>query len=201
MLLLNVLSTFSPLCLSSGSALFVAKIYTQRISRLWAVIAITVWCVSEFCMGLALLAFMHAAALNLVQSPTVYVGYTLVAAIPLLWLGVSCALVARAIEVSIVLCALNFVAHFVLLGIVFHSSGGGAALFALVGSAWISWTGCFSISLSILLRRGAMKRITDVAVPFYKLRDAESALPYYKVNEVAYISREREKRCQTVLNT
>lgn len=164
LLLLNAFSTFSPLFFSSGTAYFIAKTYTQRVSRQWACVAITTWCFCECCTGIALLAHLHVAALNNIMTVT---GFVLVVLIPLLWLINSIAMLTRFVAVALAASFLNFIAHYIFLGTLLHSAGFGAAVFIFIGSLWVFWNCCFSASLLLLLRRNSMKRLTDAAVECY----------------------------------
>jgi len=191
LLLLNAFSTFSPLFFSSGTVYFIAKTYTQRVSRLWACIAIAVWCFCECCTGIALLAQLHAAAMS---EATARTGFLLVLVIPILWLLCSIALIARSVNVALVACSLNFVAHYVFLGTLLQSAGVGAAILIFAGSFWVFWTGCFSASLLLLIRRNSMKRLADATIDYYRVKSMANA---YHEKSAAFDAMKR--RAQTLV--
>lgn len=169
LLLLNAFSTFSPLFFSSGTAYFMAKSYTQRVSRQWACIVIITWCFCGCCTGIALLSHLHAVALNNIESA---IGFYLVILIPLLWLANSIALLLDFVGVSFFISSANLIAHFIFFCNLLHIAGKAAALFIFFGMMWLGWSCFFSFSLFLLLRHRAMKPIADAAVACYMEKGA-----------------------------
>ena len=160
-LLVNVVATFAPLLLSSGSVLFMAHVYSQRISRWSSAWTIVIWCVCELCMGISLLLLMHAIDSDAEEHTTsAYVGKATLALILVLWCVISTSLcVYKAFLVCTVAAFLNFIAHYIIVGVTLTSAGATACILAILSSVWVCWTLFFSLSFSLYVKKRAMKKL------------------------------------------
>jgi len=169
-MIINLISTFSPLFLSSGSVFFISRLYAQKGLTLWAVLAIVVWCISECCLGLSLLGFLHSVKRADKTTTAAYIGYMNVVLIPILWFSVSLAIITRSFGIATAISFVNFIAHFLLIGVVMAETSSGVAILVVLGSAWVFWTCCFSAAFLLYVRKGAMKRYSDAAAQQFRVR-------------------------------
>lgn len=175
-MLVNIWVTFAPLILSSGTVHFMARAYAQRNPYLSAICAIAFWCLCDSCTGLALLGFVHSlqdrrdhVESNEYFSGPVIIGISCIVLLQILRLLSSIAIVMRAFNASIVLNAINFVVHYVIIGVVLTETlDDGVALsisiMFVTGSIWICWALWFSISFSLFTQRSLAKRVADHVV-------------------------------------
>ena len=156
------MATFAPLVLSSGSVLVMARAYTVRMSRWIGMWTIVVWCACELSLGVAFLLFLHSIEQHEeVVRWTTYISVPLVLA---LLAVTSISLVFKAFVTATIFSIINFVVHYVVVGMALSVAGKSAALLIVVGSAWVCWTCMFSLSLMLHLRKRQMAPIGHVVL-------------------------------------
>jgi hypothetical protein len=159
---INLLATFAPLVLSSGSVLVMARAYTVRMSRWVGMWTIAVWCLCELSLGIAILLFLHA-----LEQDDEVIRWTAYIGVPLVFILLACtsiSLVFKAFVMATIFSLINFVVHYVVVGMALSVAGKSAALLVVVGSAWVCWTCMFSLSLMLHLRKRQMAPIGHVVM-------------------------------------
>lgn len=159
MFVVHLATTLAPLLASLGSIVVAARVYALRCSRSMAFAAIVAWCACELCTGLALQRVLGAK-----DERRVDFAHAFMAAYVALWVAVSVTLYTRHFWVATACTVCTLCAHHLLVGMALSSVSVAVAMLAVVGSVWVWWTTCFSVSITLYARRRAMRPLSDVAM-------------------------------------